>query len=144
MKVLYTGLAILMSLSISQQAIGQNLDEYRWEKRLVLLVIDDEDQSDLDQQLAVFRADQEGMNERKLQVIIAKPKAFSLGLEKHAWKQSGFLYKRYRQQGEFEFILIGLDGGIKQRRQKVIPLKELYRIIDSMPMRAAEMRRKNN
>ena len=144
MKRLSFGLALLLTLFVSPQIKGQDLSDYRWEKRLVVLLADDEAQPYLEEQIKAFKTYPEGLEERKLQVITVKPNAFRIGIEKQAWKPGGFLYKRYRQQGSFAFILIGLDGGEKLRRQEVMPLKELYRIIDSMPMRAAEMRRKNN
>ena len=43
---------------------------------------------------------------------------------------------------EFEVILLGLDGGVKLERDEEIPLAELFRVIDAMPMRASEMRNK--
>ncbi|MEN0050651.1 MAG: DUF4174 domain-containing protein, partial [Bacteroidota bacterium] len=44
----------------------------------------------------------------------------------------------------FTVILIGKDGGEKLRRKgKLLTRKALYQTIDVMPMRRAEMRRKN-
>ena len=37
-------------------------------------------------------------------------------------------------------ILIGLDGGIKLEQTTILKKKELFRIIDSMPMRMEELR----
>ncbi|MBT8185067.1 MAG: DUF4174 domain-containing protein, partial [Eudoraea sp.] len=38
----------------------------------------------------------------------------------------------------------GLDGGIKYRKTALLTMEELFSIIDSMPMRRAEMRKKKN
>jgi hypothetical protein len=40
----------------------------------------------------------------------------------------------------FEIILIGLDGGIKLRKNDIVSREELFSIIDAMPMRRNEMR----
>ena len=41
-------------------------------------------------------------------------------------------------------VLIGLDGGVKLEKQEVLSMKELFSIIDAMPMRANELRNQNN
>jgi hypothetical protein len=58
-------------------------------------------------------------------------------------KQGNALYKQYRvKQKEFTVILIGKDGTEKYRAGKVIPLHNLFAIIDAMPMRKAEVKNK--
>ena len=54
------------------------------------------------------------------------------------------LRERYRiQENESTLILIGKDGGEKRRQVgSAIDLKALYPLIDGMPMRRQEMRRK--
>jgi len=45
---------------------------------------------------------------------------------------------------QFQVILIGKDGTIKLRSDKPVPTSELSRLIDTMPIRKEEIRRKNN
>jgi hypothetical protein len=42
--------------------------------------------------------------------------------------------------GRFTVILIGKDGGEKIRQGSSVDLKEIFAIIDAMPMRQQEMR----
>jgi len=44
--------------------------------------------------------------------------------------------------GQFMAILIGKDGGEKFRRDRNVELKEIFKIIDGMPMRRQEMKKK--
>lgn len=44
---------------------------------------------------------------------------------------------------EFKFVLIGLDGGIKEKRSSLISTADLFSIIDKMSMRKVEMNRNN-
>ena len=44
--------------------------------------------------------------------------------------------------GLFTVILVGKDGGIKLRQNGPVDLKEIFALIDAMPMRQEEMRRK--
>ena len=43
----------------------------------------------------------------------------------------------------FSLILVGKDGGIKLKRYDQASLKEVFELIDSMPMRQSEMQQKN-
>jgi len=47
------------------------------------------------------------------------------------------------QRGRFAVILVGKDGGIKLNRQEHTPLKDIFALIDAMPMRREEMRQKS-
>ncbi|MEM9260502.1 MAG: DUF4174 domain-containing protein, partial [Bacteroidota bacterium] len=53
-------------------------------------------------------------------------------------------YEHFKPQpGQFELILVGLDGTEKLRRKNTItPPKLITDLIDTMPMRQQEMRRK--
>ncbi|ULQ54690.1 DUF4174 domain-containing protein [Flavihumibacter fluvii] len=53
------------------------------------------------------------------------------------------LYQQYKvSPNEFAVVLVGKDGGEKYRTKKVLQPVELFAIIDAMPMRKAEMKRK--
>lgn len=41
--------------------------------------------------------------------------------------------------GAFSLRLIGKDGGVKLARDAVVPMDEIYALIDTMPMRRSEM-----
>ena len=41
----------------------------------------------------------------------------------------------------FELLLVGRDGGVKLRRDAPVAASEITALIDTMPMRQAEMRR---
>ena len=45
-------------------------------------------------------------------------------------------------RGRFTVILIGKDGGIKLKRSEQTSLKDIFVLIDAMPMRQEEMRRR--
>jgi hypothetical protein len=53
------------------------------------------------------------------------------------------LYHKYQvAEGAFAIILVGKDGGEKFRGKEVLPMEELFALVDSMPMRKAEIRKK--
>jgi len=43
------------------------------------------------------------------------------------------------QAGTFQVLLIGKDGGVKLRSSGPVSMKDLFGLIDSMPMRQQEM-----
>jgi len=45
-------------------------------------------------------------------------------------------------RGDYAVILVGKDGGTKLKRQGRTALKDIFALIDSMPMRQEEMRQK--
>jgi hypothetical protein len=47
-------------------------------------------------------------------------------------------------EGDFSVILVGKDGGVKLERHDRTSLEEIFALIDSMPMRQEEMRRKRD
>ena len=40
-------------------------------------------------------------------------------------------------------VLVGLDGGVKERRQSAMSGEELWGLIDAMPMRRDELRQRD-
>lgn len=79
-------------------------------------------------QWVTFDADKTGLEERGIQIFV-NPESQSM--------------KKLRNETGFEIILIGKDGGVKKRKTSLMQTDELFGIIDSMPMRQSEMRRKN-
>lgn len=97
------------------------------------------------QQLEIFEKDKEAFKERKLVLIQAIPGKIREVFPKESdWKESDFYKKEKGSKTEFEVVLIGLDGGIKLRQNEILQTEKLFSLIDSMPMRRAEMRRDKN
>lgn len=51
---------------------------------------------------------------------------------------------RSDERPDFEMVLIGKDGGVKARTNDLNALKDFLALIDTMPMRRAEMRSQGN
>ena len=85
----------------------------------------------LEKQLQIFEKDPDGLKERDLKISV------------NVWtaKQDAMHRKWKIDQKKFVFILIGKDGQEKFRSEKPTTLKQLYSIIDVMPMRRSEMKK---
>lgn len=81
------------------------------------------------QQLQLLQKDSAGIRDRDIEIDRVKP--------------NSNLLNRYKvNEKEFTVILVGKDGGEKHRTHQLITSETLYAIIDVMPMRRAEMKRK--
>jgi hypothetical protein len=103
-----------------------DLDAYRWKNRPVLLFAPSPDDPAYVGQSALLQAMPAGLLERDI-VVLSDTEP----------KEDGALRRRFDVQG-FEVLLIGKDGGVKLRKQKLIAAEELFSEIDLMPMRRRE------
>ncbi len=132
----------LLILFAGTQLSAQDIEQYRWKNRLVLLLTDHPEDQALQKQLKVFESNLEGLKERKLEIIHLCPDQIRI------WdpaadilsKSDGQIYQKYRSKStSFEMVLIGLDGGEKLRTASPISLDRLFAVIDAMPMRRWEL-----
>ena len=137
-------LLVLSLVFISIQIYAQDLDQHRWEDRLLLILVDDPSDELYIQQLKVFQAEAAGMQERKLMVYQITPEQYKTGYKPDIpWKTNDQLYQKRKQtHAPFEIQLIGLDGGTKLTQTELLTTEKLFAIIDGMPMRRAEMRKR--
>lgn len=121
---------------------AQNMSEYQWKNRLLIIITDDLQQSSYVDQLKELRKNPTGLAERELRVFWTTSNKFKTGIEVNSkWIKSRKLYDQYKKlDTSFEVILIGLDGGIKARKTDVLKIEDLYALIDSMPMRRSEIK----
>ena len=137
-------------MTVQFSTYGQAIQKHLWKERVVLIISANKDSDLLERQMIEF-TDLNGFIERKLVCYYLLPNAFRYIDNNHqdynlSWQSnSGKLYEEYADPDEsFSIILVGLDGGIKMRRHTTVSQKDLFRLIDSMPMRQAELRKKSN
>lgn len=130
---------ILSSVSIS---FGQELNEHQWKNRILLVISNDS--TKLNKQIDLLKEDIFGLKERKLIVYKIAPLMYQKGIKSNRWISSKQLYHQFKKTSKpIEIILIGLDGGVKLRQTKLLRLEKLFTLIDGMPMRKTEIRKKN-
>lgn len=131
--VKYSVMFLLSSISILAHSQVKVLEDLKWEKRVVLIFASDGFDENLIAQQEILKNDKEGYAERDLVVL-----TYLL-----ADKDDQALRQKYNiQKNQFTFLLIGKDGGQKLIKNEVVKSKDLFDLIDSMPMRQSEMRRR--
>ncbi len=125
---------------------SQDLQNHQWKNRIVLVLSNDSDSKKFIHQIADLKSASEGCAERKLvmyQFIPNEVHSNSFdGSESKKWTSASDLYTKFMKKGDdFKFVLIGLDGSVKEEQTEPMESQELFAIIDGMSMRQAEIRK---
>ena len=132
---------ILITAGLMTNIYSQNLEQYQWQKRLLLVISDHEKNNKFVDQIKELNSDKKGLKERKLLIINVLPNQYKIGLTIGSWHSSNKLYTKYYSNSiSFKVILIGLDGTIKSEKNDLMTNEELFYLIDKMPMRQREIR----
>jgi hypothetical protein len=136
-----TALAIALSLAATP-IMAAPLAQFQWDKRVLVLLAEAE-AGDLNRQIDMLLRAEPGLQERDMVVLAVRGQNVeavfgnAAGLDAQAIQAS-----IGGDDAElFEAVLIGKDGGVKQRWPQPVSPEELFAVIDAMPMRASEMRR---
>ncbi len=133
---------LIMIFSKFSALHAQNLSQHLWKNRVILIL--SEDNSAFERQMLAFKANEKGIYERSLIVYHLKSDEYEQVMPKGDVQRSMNLFKKNNQANvSFELILIGLDGGIKLRQKEFLSCKKLFAIIDSMPMRSADIKNRD-
>ena len=141
----YFILFLMIMLTGLQEIISaQDLSGHLWEDRLVLVFTEDKASGRYAQQLDELKSDKEGLDERKLVIYSITPTLVRKGWENGEWEVSnGSLHKFKEGKGDFEVVLLGLDGRVKLRQDQLLKRDILYDLIDGMPMRQLELKNRD-
>lgn len=126
--------------------MNMDLNDYRWKNRLLLLFAPSSDVNEFKGQKRELQSQWEGVLDRDLIIMEIFLKGDSRLMNDQLSQESGEqLRRQFRVEPDrFEVILIGKDGTVKLRNSGQVPVSDLFGLIDAMPMRQDEMRRKKN
>ncbi len=121
----------------------KNVPHYRWENRLILLLSKASDHQLVKKQISILEYEQAGLEERHLRVFtISSHHVQHLFPNKSVDCSPWEFYPALKKSlPEFQYLLIGKDGGVKLRSDTIVSIDQLFSTIDAMPMRQQEMRR---
>lgn len=100
-------------------------------QRDVLIFCNDSASEYCSMQEELLRVDSAGIQERDMAIRIIEKSPDNL-----------WVFRKWRVTHDFEVLLIGKDGTEKLRSTTPVKLETLFDLIDTMPMRKAEMRRR--
>lgn len=118
-----------------------SLDVYRWENRIVVIFADQETKQDLARQYQTLLIDGDELRDRDLIVVAVETDLVEIdGVASQAICADGLRDALNVPKQGFSVLLIGKDGGVKLRSRQPVTTKDLFALIDGMPMRRREMR----
>ena len=125
---IFSGILLLsfMAIMIPIEIQGIELNQYLWKNRIILTFADDQDHPDL------IRLKAE-MKENECEIL-------NRDLLHFHFSNDGKTGNHITTNDQsFRILLIGKDGGIKYESNQYVSLIQLFKLIDSMPMRQDEM-----
>lgn len=117
----------MLSLLFMTMFVRADLSELKWKKRVIVLLAEANDPHFLEQR---GRLEKEAGALRERDLVVVEETS------------PGPLHARYDLKSGFVAILIGKDGGEKWRSTRPFEPREVFALIDTMPMRAREVREK--
>jgi len=122
-----------------------DLASYQWKNRVIIIFDTSPATENYRMQKGELETRSEGVLDRDLIVLeLFENERSRLGdvfLPDDAVKNLKNLFSV--EQGQFQVILVGKDGTVKLRSDKPVSAPEFFGLIDAMPMRQEEMRRKS-
>ena len=125
-----------------EQKMSFRLDQMKWDKRPFLIFAADQDTSTYEQQIASLNGLKLGLSARDMAIIsvFGNDRATVDGKEINQESIQRLRSEFQVPTDQFTVILVGKDGTEKLRRKTPVALREIFALIDSMPMRQREMR----
>ncbi|EKB50651.1 hypothetical protein B879_00629 [Cecembia lonarensis LW9] len=116
----------------------KTLEDFRWKNRLLLYFGQEIEKGwNIEDNLA------EEINERKLVYLVFTDSLISNQELDFSKEYIISLQKKYAMGAKGPcWVLIGLDGGVKMRKEDVLGWDLVFKTIDAMPMRQSEIRRR--
>lgn len=141
MKIPLVSLSLLFVSSI---LFSQNLTTHRWKDRVILVFGSSAAEKLAQTQFTKLSAEPSELIDRNLVTyqIYDREGQTPEGKSLTAKELKAFRQKFNIEVGTFAVLLIGKDGGVKMKKTEMVEPQLIFDLIDSMPMRQAEMRRK--
>jgi hypothetical protein len=139
----------IISFSVLK-SFAQDLELHKWEHRILIIKTSDENSENYQNQIKEFKKSTQELKDRKFVFYqIIRNDFVCINYENNEQNTSGKISKdlyetTLNNKVNFEVILIGLDGGVKLQQTELLKKEDLYKIVDAMPMRGYELRKKKN
>lgn len=119
-----------------------NLEQYQWQNRLLFLFSPSPEMPVFQSLSGELSQNRSGVRERDLLVFsILEHGSSFLETQKIPPEDAESLRRRFGiSRGAFTAVLVGKDGTVKLQREGMTALKDIFGLIDGMPMRRRERR----
>lgn len=118
------------------------IESHKWEKRVLIFSASSPANIGYKRQEQLLTKSKKGMKERDL-IIYKLYDDHWIDYKNNALSEEQALAIRKAYdipEGQFSVLLIGKDGSVKMRKDDIVSTREIFSLIDSMPMRKREMK----
>jgi len=119
----------------SHYAMTQDISDFKWKNRVLILVAKDLNNEDLNTQIEAFKDYSDDFEARDLILFISTPQGTYTSHKTSVDTKGIDTYRKNNFEG---IILLGKDGGIKLKKPFIVTAKTILNVIDAMPMRQNE------
>ncbi len=131
----------LLIVQIPQYCSGQGLEPYKWTNRVLLLVDTKFDSPELQAQLQLFQDQIHELKDRDLILFsITGTEVRNIAGNTIEMDNTELRKSLNIEEGFSGVLLIGKDGWVKLREPFELTAQRIFDLIDSMPMRKAELK----
>jgi hypothetical protein len=120
--------------------MAQNIDSFKWKNRILLLKDSHINSMKLQEQLKALQSNLEKLHDRDILIFVLTDAAVFDALKSKTKLQSRLIIEEFGLKDFQGLILIGKDGGLKLKESFVVSPSTICNLIDSMPMRRAELK----
>ena len=131
---------LIFAFWISTGLQADVLESYQWQHRLVVVAAQSTRAPALELQKEQAAKDHAGWAERKLRLLEIVGGVVKESDAIVASEGDRILDRLSLDQDSFSVVLVGLDGTVKLRQSSPISNRQLFSLIDAMPMRREELR----
>ncbi len=125
----------------ASQAVASPLSELRWQARPLVVFAPEDAAPGLAEQRRLIAAQRDAIRERDMVVYLVSGSAVTRLAGAGPTPSARALRDAYGvSMPDRRVLLIGKDGGVKLRADLPVALEDIFRLIDSMPMRRREIR----
>lgn len=136
------GLAVMSGLA-GAATPGEAMSVYRWTNRPLVVFAPSNQSANLVRQKRIINANRSGFSNRDMVVVTVVGDRVTSRFGGRPRLSADQLRRRYGvARGQFRALVVGKDGGVKLSSGQAISAARLFGLIDSMPMRQQEMRRR--
>lgn len=122
--------------ALGPPSLAATIRAAKWRRRVLLVAAPAADEASFQRQKQLLAAAPTGLAERDMLVLDVLPGQLTAADRQFLQRQLQLKLQR------FEVVLIGKDGGVKERSTHPLPTAALFGTIDKMPMRRQEMRQR--
>ncbi len=135
--------AIFFSIFLNFMQIHPLLQPYHRQNRILITFSQDENNTTYSKQIGIFEKNQPDIIERDLVIFkIFKENGLNPDQKQLSQQEVESLRKHFKIKNDFQMLLIGKDGTVKERYHEAVQMETINSLIDAMPMRKQEMKKK--